>query len=127
MHTQSQSKKRCTLMLLTNLAEPEWVPIKCDQRIIGDIMCMVPRNVNTNVNISLNGDLVIFEKQCIFISGKCYLFSWGSLNGRSVSRHEKLSKFTLVAMEYLVTTTNAEFPPFEYFLNLITYCKMSRK
>ena len=118
MHTQSQIKKRCTLMLLTNLAEPEWVPIKCGQRIIGDIMCMVPRNVNTNVNISLNGDLVIFEKQCIFITGTCYLFSWGSLNGRSVSGHAKLSKvskFTHVAMEYLVTATNAEFPPFYFF------------
>ena len=50
MYMHSQIKKRCTLMLLTNLAEPEWVPIKCGQRIIGDIMCMVPKNVNTTVN-----------------------------------------------------------------------------
>ena len=129
MHTQSQIKKRCTLMLLTNLAEPEWVPIECGQRIIGDIMCMVPRNVNTNTNISLNGDSVIFEKQCISITGKCYLFSWGFLNDRSVSRHtkSKVSKSTLVAMEYLVTATNAEFPPFHFLFNLIKYCIISRK
>ena len=30
-------------------------------------------------------------------------------------------------MEYLVTATDAEFPPFHSFLNVIRYCKISRK
>ena len=92
-------------------------------------MCMIPRNVNINTKISLHGDLVIFEKQCIIITVKCYLFSWGFPNDRSLSGHVKLkiSKFTLVAMELLVTATKAEFPPLHSFLNVITYCKISRK
>ena len=124
-----QIKRQCTLMLLTNLAEPELVSVKCGDRIIGDIMCMVPRNRNITTNISLEVDLVIFKNPCVLITGKCYSFSWDFLNSRSVSRSTKIkkSKSTLVAMEYLVTATNAEFPPFHFFFNLITYCKISRK
>ena len=127
MHTQSQIKNRCTLMLLTNLAKPEWVPIKCDQRIIGDIMCMVPRNVNTNTNISLNGDLVIFEKQCISITGKCYLFSWGFLNDRSVLTHtnSKVSKFChgIPCNSYKCRISSFSFP-FQFNKILYNFKKM---
>ena len=128
-YLQPQIERQCTLMLLTNLAEPEWVSIKCGDRIIGDIMCMVPRNVNLTSNISLVADLAIFKNPCVLITGTCYLFSWGLLNPRSVSRNTKIkkSKSTLVAMEYLVTATNVEFPPFHFSFNLIIYCKISRK
>ena len=125
-HMQSQIKKQCTLLLLTNLAEPEWVPIKCSDRIIGDIMCMVPINRNITTYISPKADLIVFKNNCVFITGKCYLFSWGFLNDSSMSKF-KMRKSTLVAMEYLVTKTNAKFPPFHSFFNLIMYCKISRK
>ena len=124
-YMQSQTKKQCTLLLLTNLAEPQWVSIKCSDRIIGDIMCMISKNINITTNISLEADLIVFKNLCVFITGKCYLFSWGFLNYTSMSKL-KLKKSTLVDMEYLVTTTNAEFPPFHSFFNLIMYCKISR-
>ena len=125
---QPQINTWCTLMLLTNLAEPEWVSIKCGDRIIGDIMCMIPRNKNITTNISMGADLIVFKKPCVFITGKCYLFSWDFLNDRSKSRNSEIKKnnSTHVAMEYLVTTTNAEFPPFHFSSNLVTYCKLSR-
>ena len=129
MYTQPQLKEQCTLMLLTNLAEPKWVSIKCNDRIIEDIMCMIPRNRNITTNISLEADLVIFKNPCVLITGKCYSFSWDFLNPRSVSRNTQIrkSKCTLHAMEYLLTATNAEFPPFHFFFNLITYCQISKK
>ena len=124
-----QIRRQCTLMLLTNLAEPEWVSINCHQKIIGDIMCMVPKDVNLINNISLNSDLIVFKYPCLFMLGKCYLFSWGFLNYTTVSRNTelKISKSTLVAMESLVTATNTDFPPFHSFYNLAIYCKVSRK
>ena len=124
-YMQSQTKKQCTLLLLTNLAEPQWVSIKCNDRIIGDIMCMISKNINITTNISLEADLIVFKNPRVFITGKCYLFSWGFLNYTSMSKL-KLRKSTLVDMEYLVTATNAEFPPFHSFFNLIMYCKISR-
>ena len=122
-------RKQCTIMLLTNLAEPEWISIDCNQKITGDIMCMVPRHVNVNTNISLEEKSVIYKNPCISITGKCYLFYWGYLNESLVSRHTRLniSKSTLIAMEYLVKATDTEFPPFHSFLYLMMYCKISRK
>ena len=126
MNIQSELKKRCTLMLLTNLAEPELVSIKCSERIIGDIMCMVPRNINMTTNISLVSDLIVYKNPCVLITGKCYLISWGLPKDKFVLKL-KMSKSTLDAMKFLVTATNVEFPPFHSFLNLIIYCKISRK
>ena len=125
-YIQSQLKKRCTLMLLTNLAEPELVSINCSDRIIGDIMCMVPRNINMTTNISLVSDLIVYKNPCIFITGKCYLIYWGFPKDRSMLKL-KMSKSTLNAMEFLLTATNVEFPPFHSFLNLFIYCKISRE
>ena len=129
MNMQLPIKRLCTLMLLTNLAEPEWISVSCGQKIIADIVCVVPRNANTNANISLKAGLVIFKSPCVFINVKCYSFSWGFLNDRPVSRKMKteIIKPTLVAMEHLVRVTNTEFPPFHSFFNLITYCKLLRK
>ena len=124
-------EKQCTLMLLTNLAEPEWISIDCHQKIIGDIMCMIPRNINVTMSNSLEADLIIFNKLCIFIFGKCYLFSWGFLTDpkryMSINTKIKMSKSTLSAMEYLITASNTEFPLFHSFFNFILYCKISRK
>ena len=124
-----QIRRQCTLMLLTNLAEPEWVSIECHQKIIEDIMCMVPKDANSTKNISVNSDLIVFDYPCLFMLGKCYLLSWGYLNHTTMSRNTelKISKSTFVAMEHLVTDTNTDFPPFHSFLNLVTYCKYSRK
>ena len=128
-HMQAQIKSKCAMMLLTNLAEPEWVSVNCAQRIIGDIMCIIPHNNNSTTNISVKRDLVVFKHQCVPISGKCYFFSWGFLNDISVIRKRKLeiSKSVLGDMEHLIRVTNTEFPPFHSFSNLITYCKISRK
>ena len=124
-----QIKRQCTLMLLNNLAEPEWVSVDCHQKIIGDIMCMVPKDINLTSNISLDSDLTVFKYPCVFMLAKCYFFSWGILNHSPVSKNTelKISKSTLVAIEHLVTSTNTDFPPFHSFLNLVTYCKYSRK
>ena len=128
-YMQPKIEKRCTFMLLTNLAEPEWESIDCSQRIIGDIMCVIPRKVTIATNISFATNVTVFKNPCVFINEKCYSFSWGFLNDRSVSRNikMKISKSTHVAMEYLVTAPDAEFPPFHLFLNVIRYCNISRK
>ena len=116
-------------MLLINLAGPEWVSVECHQKIIGDIMCMVPRNVNVNANISQDKKLVIFKNPCISIIGNYYSFSWGFVTDKSVLRNSKpnIQKSPLVAMEHLVKTVNTEFPPFHSFFNFIIYCKISRR
>ena len=128
-HMQKQIKRNCVMMLLTNLAKPEWVSVNCAHRIIGDIMCIIPKNVNLTTNISVKRDLVVFKHPCVSISGKCYFFSWGFLNDISLTRNKRLrmSKSLLVDMEHLIRVANIKFPPFHSFFNLIIYCKISRK
>ena len=126
-YIQPQINKMCTLILLTNLAEPEWISINCHQKIIGDILCMVPRNVVTSTNISQQVDLVVFKNQCHLINGKCYFFSWGFQN--DILGYQSLinARFPLINMEHIVTAINGEFPPFLSFNTLISYCKITNK
>ena len=126
-HIQPRINKMCTLMLFTNLAEPEWISINCHKKIIGDILCMVPRNVATSTNISQQVDLVMFKNQCHLINGKCYHFSWGFQNDISGYQSPINAKSTLIDMEHIVTAINGEFPPFLSFNTLISYCKITNK
>ena len=126
-YIQPQKNKKCTLMLLTNLAQPEWISIKCHDQIIGDILCMVPRNLDLLTNISLKTDLVVFKDPCILINGKCYLFSWGFQNDTLGYVSLTMTNSTYSDLEHLVTAINGEFPPFHNHFILTVFCKITNK
>ena len=110
-------------MLLTNLAEPEWVSIDCREQIIGDILCVTNSNVNLNINITFEADLIVFENLCILINGKCYSFQSYVLGSKTLV----ITKSTLIAMENLVKAIDGQFPPFQFFFNLASFCRLTNK
>ena len=126
-YIQPQINKMCALMLLTNLAEPEWISINCHQKIIGDILCMLPDNMIILTNISHQVDLVVFEHLCHLINGKCYLLSMGFQNDTLGYQSPINVTSTLIDMEHLIRAINGEFPPFHSFNSLISYCKITSK
>ena len=89
-------KETCTSMLLSNLAEPEWVFINCNERLLNLIVCVKERNTKKNNSYTLN--IVkrsgICLKQYLKIDKKCYKLSWISRNSsiplRDIcKKHEK--------------------------------------
>ena len=126
-YIQPQKNKKCALILLTNIAEPEWISIDCLDQIIGDILCMVPRNVEVLGNVTKKSTLVVFKNPCILINGKCYFFSWGFQNDKLRHQNLIMTSSTRIAMEHLVTAINGEFPPFHGQFTLTIYCKITNK
>ena len=72
------SRNECTMMILFNLAYPQWVSVNCCTQMLHHIVCMNPVNTGTS-NIST----VTLEMSClkdqIRKGQNCYQFEW--LNG----------------------------------------------
>ena len=126
-YNQPQRNKKCTIMLLSNLARPEWVSVSCHQKIIGDVLCFTRSNLNFPTNMTVEAHLVVFESPFVFINGKCYSFFWGFQNEILGFENLTIAKSTLHTIQYLVTAINGEFPPFHYQSLLAVYCKVDRK
>ena len=70
------TNKTCTMMLLSNLAEPEWVYVDCNDALLAGIICVKNSQVNQSRQNLTNKDKKICLKSNILISIKCYSFVW---------------------------------------------------
>ena len=91
--------KRCTMMLLSNLAEPEWISVSCTNRLLTDILCMTKRldkstfqhnGIQHNLNKSCSIESLIWKNNC-------YLFLWYEFH----PKNDLLHKCRHYGMNYL--------------------------
>ena len=40
LYPKSKGPERCSMMLLSNLAEPEWIQISCTEKLLVDVICV---------------------------------------------------------------------------------------
>ena len=87
-HPNQVIKKTCTSMLLSNLAEPEWVSITCNESLLNVVVCVKDKNIKNNNSYTFN--IVkknnICLKQFLKINEKCYKLSWISRNSSNPLR-----------------------------------------
>ena len=74
--------RSCTGMLLTNLADPEWIQVPCEKPIASHILCSSTKNV-TDRSIRMLPNLERYDDKCIVIGKVCHTFLW-HLCGQSV-------------------------------------------
>ena len=104
----------CTLMLLSNLAEPYWVSVSCNKKILGDVMCVTDeRKVHKDITKNQATQITkIYYKACVIIKGKCHVFSWIS---KAEAKHVKgqiIPVFTNKKYYTLFDAVSVDFPPF---------------
>ena len=69
------NKKSCTAILLTNLADPQWIQISCEkQYVISDVLCLT--EAYNQVSVVKSTDSKLFDKDCVIQNRTCYLFWW---------------------------------------------------
>ena len=64
-------------MLLTNLAEPEWISVDCNEPWAKDVLCEV--RDKANYHESLNSSFLLLHaclRGFLFLRGMCYIFLW---------------------------------------------------
>ncbi len=73
----------CSCMLLSNLAEPDWITIPCDQQMLADTICTVNQIDKHPKSSSCGLHLDRFcEKGQISFGNLCLYFSWNITNRR---------------------------------------------
>ncbi len=68
-------------MKIINLAEPQWINVECDTKVLCDVMCIVTPNFSAKSWDIKNQTIQRMTKcprQHIVKQGKCFLFSWFS-------------------------------------------------
>ena len=72
-----QNKSVCGVILLFNLADPEWITIGCYEPLTKQIFCII-RHRQSNKNSTLNTlrQIKLYSKSCILKKGICYIFYW---------------------------------------------------
>ena len=77
-------KNVCTLMLLTNLAEPQWVSVSCSLTLLPIVICfMDKRNGDKDIKIDKNAEntkrIYFCKNHHIMINTTCYNFLWDNI------------------------------------------------
>ena len=68
--------KLCTMLLLSNLAYPQWISVACDLKILDHVVCTTDNKPPISQNTSLiSGDYTCPNKS-IIKDGICYVLSW---------------------------------------------------
>ncbi len=64
----------CAMLLLTNLAEPHWVSIQCDHKILSHVVCAGRLNMSTATTHNSSFTQPVCRKSSLFIDGGCFYF-----------------------------------------------------
>ena len=71
----STVRKQCTLLLLLNLAQPQWVSVDCNTNLINHVVCFSrKKNTNRKGNVANSQNLLTCEKPSILYKKSCYFF-----------------------------------------------------
>ena len=68
---------RCNMMLLLNLAEPDWVSIPCDKKLLGHILCYKNEHF-TKTDMEKANDYLVCSKGHILVRKNCYVSLWSN-------------------------------------------------
>ena len=105
-------KTSCTAILLTNLAQPQWIQISCEtQYTISDVLCLT--EAYNQLSVANMTNLKLYDKDCVIQNNTCYLFWWPYTLGKTLKilKTKSVFKGNVNKFEYLFMAVAAIFPP----------------
>ena len=121
MYPYIHTNDTCFIMLLVNLAEPDWIQIDCDKKLLSNVLCVI-KGVNSEEQIEPNITLINNKKSCtqtyVLMYDVCYLFLWyEGMEGDTMDQSCKNNNAFSVNLENITIFQNlfdavpVEFPP----------------
>ena len=98
----------CTAILLTNLADPEWINIQCDELITTDVLCYFQKDNNLKVSVKGQSEIFMYNKSCVLKNNTCYLFKWIEITNTD-DTGQYISNVEL--FQFLFEAVSVNFPP----------------
>ncbi len=112
----TSSTETCTMLFLTNLAEPEWVQVSCITRYIFDIFCMESSSETELHDTSMSLQMMICSRSEIMMKQSCFQFLWYSKRQMSGELSQNYFSTSLVLknrslFSILFNAVSTDFPP----------------
>ena len=80
--------EKCTIMFLINLAEPKWISVECDKKIIGSVACVNKHQVGDH--LATHYPTKICEKSAILFESQCYSIFWYDRKSLSIKEIKQM-------------------------------------
>ena len=79
------TNRSCTLMLLSNLREPDWISVPCDKKLVNTVICKIQKETKDRLIIDnlISSEFHLCQLNTILVNVKCYAFLWGSYRNMS--------------------------------------------
>ncbi len=124
-------RESCTLMLMTNMAEPEWVLVACTKRLVTDVLCKAEKTKMPAVQKEAGHNTYICCKRSVRKHTKCYRFIW-SLNISTIDQQNNLHtnimrKKEVNQFDFIFDAVSADFPPIMTHTNRTHLYKITHK
>ena len=124
----------CKLMLLSNLAQPDWISVPCDDKLLHYVVCAKKINY-TSISIPDEQEQEACEKQQIMVNKRCYSFILHNkaqvklgycqlFNGRSISVAQL--KLFYHILDAISTSVDFSIIVENYNTNMVVGIKMTR-
>lgn len=94
----SNRTQTCSLILVANLAQPDWIQVNCNENITGDVFCSMPNRNTTQPEEPDNPEVPFCAKTQFLMNGKCHSVRTTGVN--STFLHEKNRVNYLTVLEY---------------------------
>ena len=97
LNPQITKQKSCVMMLLINLAYPEWITIDCNRKFYIDIVCMASNKNLSDSNISYYKPLLKYcSERNILKNSSCFEFIYYLGHSITQGKHHQLQKHLTV-------------------------------
>ena len=73
-HMSNTISEQCTLLLLLNLAKPQWIPVGCHEKIVNHVICFSKRKFSNHNHTLDTSKTYICKRASILYKGWCFLF-----------------------------------------------------
>ncbi len=112
MYPHSSQKDTCTVMLMSNLLEPEWVTVHCYDKLLADVYCSV-QNPNSP-NTTEQPDNSFCSK--LTVSKKCFEITWINTTMAAYCRQAKnlvalATSANLIDFQHILSVTDSKLSP----------------
>ncbi len=90
LYPLTSGPQKCTIILLENLAQPDWVNIDCHDQLLPGFLCMSPKDDINMTETGVQQQICIFcSPNVLYFKQKCFVFEW--INNLT-SNNQKLQK-----------------------------------
>ncbi len=106
---QRCGQRKCTALSVENVANPHWISVDCDEKLLLEVACQTynDNNAFSSQHTTVFAEKKVCPRDCIVSLGKCFNFQW-NIDDNSSECFGQVDPF----LDLLYSVRSSKFPPF---------------